>query len=173
MFIILKDNNSYKVPTSKGVMVIAATFGPRINPHTELENIMWEPFHFEVLHLRDRKALDKLIRIVDNQIKSISKKPYIQYNYFDEKGIITDYNIARHFDFYMLRTTRELRKELSSDEANKFVWNLAKNILRGLKEYRNDTFFLLPDQDKKDTLDFIETLKQNPDNLYWDFKMVW
>ena len=129
----------------------------------------WEKLYDKLIH-RDKKELGKVIGILQNFLDDnnslLENKDYFRYFSTQVSKNIKGNEIITHLSDY-LKTKQWLSSINHKDnqEVNNFQWNYSNNILRGLKHIHQGTEFLLPNEDRKTTLEFIEEL-QRP-NVDW------
>lgn len=132
-----------------------------------LKKFAWKKFYKDILEKGD--SLDKVIDFIQSQIDSLSDPKEIhtldQYS-FEGEPQITGFEINHHFLDCLKVHYHKLETD-NLDEKNRYFWNLANNLLRGLKKYKGDeAFYLLPQEDQKLTLDFITRLERPPVRYY-------
>jgi len=137
-------------------------------PDQSLKQMMaeraWEKFHRDILNRGS--SIDKVIDVAQKGAESIIEDKFELWDDTFSSG----YGVKKQaiFTHLLNHIIKQYRENFVSDphdkqEVNRFVWNTANNLIRCLKRIKNDEApFLLPYEDKKQTLEFIESLKCPP-----------
>lgn len=133
----------------------------------------WEMFHFDIVERREKSAIDYVINVVDNCVRSVREEdvpnmlrdedtPYEPEHpegkmYFKQ---INNWGIFNHFYAYL--TYLACEEKVSGEERKEFDWNFANKLLRGLKAFRDNRAFQLREDEKEILLGFIGRLGNPP-----------
>lgn len=144
-----------------------------VAPHydilSQFSYLAWHNFHGKIIK-RDKASLDKVIDVIDATIKGIFPQSWheeymnaSEESVWDgEKRFVTHLDISQNLIDYLNSETNE-QEIINLEEGNRFQWNAASNILRGLKRMRdNEPVFLLPEKDKRLLAGFINRLNSPP-----------
>ncbi|MEK6935804.1 MAG: hypothetical protein AABW67_03380 [Nanoarchaeota archaeon] len=144
--------------------MVNACIGPDIDYKHVLESFEWERFH-EKLISKDKRELGMVIGVLQDLINQernplSNKKSNLNLSKELSKNV-SGFDIINHLKSYLRFKEEEFN--FGDDYRrgkDRFQWNYANNILRSLKHIHQGTEFLLPYENIKTTLEFIDTLQR-------------
>jgi hypothetical protein len=159
-----------------GLMTQAVGCFPHKSVDDMSKEMAWHNFYYKLTYKRNdaerKEALEKVIQTVEKSIPALLENKFEQWDDSFSNEHVTKSKISEHFFNYLAHVwRRNFDCTAKNDtETKRIMWNYMNNILRCLKRIKNDEApFMLPYEDKKLTLDFIERLNCPPPDYLADY----
>ena len=143
-------------------MVVEEAIAPDISSKQRSRLGAWSSFYSKLME-KDKESLDLVIDAIDvlkrRTCGEENDEKLWQSIDRDRDKYVNRFEIQSHLMGYLWRK----RCDLEIDDGDKFLWNAMNDISRCLKRIRHDEApFLLPYQDQKLTLGFLDRLENPP-----------
>jgi len=141
--------------------------GPYVGGEATRKSWAWDNFYQSVL---DRgEGLDKVISVVEHLLDSFddNNAENIFMDVLDDKCYVSNGEIFSHLHDYIAQAEDSAGIPKEDLEARmRYELNTVSNILRCLKRIKNnEPTYLLPNEDRRSTQDFIERLRFAPSRM--------